>query len=104
MNLSQVTGRVVATQKDSGLEGLKLLICQTVNPKTLKPMTGYLVAVDTVGANEGDFVMTVGGSSARIASGMQDRPVDSAIIGIIDQIEIEGEMRYRKTETAGATR
>ncbi len=48
----------------------------------------YLVAVDTVDAGVGETVLIVSGSSARMASGMKDCPVDAAIVGIIDTIEV----------------
>jgi microcompartment protein CcmK/EutM len=51
-----------------------------------KSEKGYVVAVDTVDAGIGEQVLIVGGSSARMASGCKDTPVDSAIVGIVDQI------------------
>ena len=48
----------------------------------------YLVAIDTVDAGVGETVLVVSGSSARMASGLKDCPVDAAIIGIVDEIEI----------------
>ena len=52
--------------------------------------SGYVVAVDTVGAGFHEKVIVVGGSSARMAEGNKDCPVDSAIIGVIDTIDYEG--------------
>jgi microcompartment protein CcmK/EutM len=49
---------------------------------------GYLVAVDTVDSGVGDTVLIVSGSSARMASGLKDCPVDAAIVGVIDAIEL----------------
>jgi microcompartment protein CcmK/EutM len=49
---------------------------------------GYLVAIDTVDAGVGDTVLIVSGSSARMASGLKDCPVDAAIVGVIDAIEL----------------
>ena len=51
---------------------------------------GFLVAVDTVDAGVGETVLIVSGSSARMASGMKDCPVDAAIVGIVDQVEVSG--------------
>jgi microcompartment protein CcmK/EutM len=48
------------------------------------------VAVDTVDAGVGETVLIVSGSSARMASGMKDCPVDAAIVGIVDQVEVSG--------------
>jgi microcompartment protein CcmK/EutM len=49
----------------------------------------YLVAVDTVDAGVGETVLIVSGSSARMASGLKDCPVDAAVVGIIDEIEVK---------------
>ena len=56
-----------------------------------KPEGSYLVAVDTVDAGVGETVLVVSGSSARMASGLKDCPVDAAIVGIIDAVEITSE-------------
>ena len=87
MNLGKVAGTVVATRKDEKLRGKKLLIVRIVDPATGRS-TGYQVCVDTVGAGVGELVITVGGSSARMARGMKDHPVDSSIVGIVDSFEI----------------
>lgn len=88
MILGRVAGTVVATRKDEKLQGKKLLIVKTIDPET-GAETGYTVSVDTVGAGAGETVILVGGSSARMATGMKDHPVDSAIVGIVDTIEID---------------
>jgi ethanolamine utilization protein EutN len=87
MIIGRIIGTVVATRKDSRLEGKKLLI---VRPITLtgEDEQSYLVAVDTVGAGFGERVLVVSGSSARLAEGLKDRPVDAAIVGIIDTVEV----------------
>jgi microcompartment protein CcmK/EutM len=85
MILARIIGTVVATRKDPRLEGKKLLICRPMDPDG-KTEKGYVVAVDTVDAGIGERVLIVGGSSARMASGCKDTPVDSAIVGIVDQI------------------
>ena len=89
MILAKVVGTVVATRKDPRLEGQKLLVVRPVDPGG-KIDGGFLVAVDTVDAGTGETVLIVSGSSARMASGMKDCPVDAAIVGIIDQIEVTG--------------
>lgn len=89
-----VTGQVVSTRKDEGLTGSKMLVVQETDLRTMKPENRYLVALDTVGAGQGDVVLTVGGSSARLASNMKDVPVDCSIIAIIDTMRIDGETRY----------
>jgi ethanolamine utilization protein EutN len=85
MQLARVIGTVVATRKDARLEGKKLLICRPVNVDGGDEQ-GYLVAVDTVSAGYRETVLVVQGSSARMSAGCEDRPVDAAIIGIIDEI------------------
>jgi microcompartment protein CcmK/EutM len=89
MLLAKVVGTVVATRKDPRLESQKLLLVRPVDPSG-KIDGGYLVAVDTVDAGTGETVLVVSGSSARMAAGMKDCPVDAAIVGIIDEIEVSG--------------
>jgi ethanolamine utilization protein EutN len=85
MILARIVGTVVATRKDARLEGRKLLICQPVNPKG-EDEKGYVIAVDTVHAGFSDHVLIVSGSSARMATGCKDTPIDAAIVGIVDQV------------------
>jgi microcompartment protein CcmK/EutM len=85
--LAKIVGTVVATRKDPRLVSNKLLVVRPVDPKG-KPEGSYLVAVDTVDAGVGETVLIVSGSSARMASGMKDCPVDAAIVGIIDTVEV----------------
>jgi microcompartment protein CcmK/EutM len=98
MILGIVTGQVVSTQKDEGLTGCKLLVVQHAHPPEMTPRENYVVALDTVGAGVGECAIVVTGSSARFAEGLRDRPVDSAIVGIVDTIEIGGRVVYSKTE------
>ncbi len=86
MILAKVVGTVVATQKDERLVSSKLLLARPIDP-TGKETGSYLVAVDTVDAGAGDTVLIVSGSSARMAAGLKDRPVDAAIVGVVDAIE-----------------
>ena len=88
MILAKVVGTVVATRKDERLLSAKLLISRPMDPSG-KPEGTYLVAVDTVEAGVGETVLIVSGSSARMASGLKDCPVDAAIVGVIDSIEID---------------
>ena len=88
MILARVVGTVVATRKDPRLEGFKLLIVKPVSPEG-KDEAGYIVAVDTVSAGVGERVITVSGSSARMADGCKDRPVDTAIVGIVDEVHLD---------------
>ena len=87
MLLAKIVGTVVATRKDPRLVSTKLLVARPIDPKG-KTEGGYLVAVDTVDAGVGETVLLVSGSSARMAAGLKDCPVDAAVIGIVDAIEI----------------
>ena len=86
MLLAKIVGTVVATRKDPRLVSSKLLVARPVDPRG-KAEGNYLVAVDTVDAGVGETVLIVSGSSARMASGMKDCPVDAAIVGIIDTVD-----------------
>ncbi|MBM3773746.1 MAG: ethanolamine utilization protein EutN [Acidobacteria bacterium] len=88
MILARVVGTVVATRKDPRLEGKKLLILKPVSPQG-NDEAGYVVAVDSVGAGYRETVIAVSGSSARMAEGCKDAPVDSAIIGIVDEARLD---------------
>ena len=90
MLLAKIVGTVVATRKDPRLVSSKLLIARSVDPRDPrgKPEGNYLVAIDTVDAGVGETVLIVSGSSARMASGLKDCPVDAAIVGIVDTVEI----------------
>lgn len=88
MLLAKVVGTVVATRKDERLVSSKLLVARPIDP-TGKPEGNYLVAVDTVDAGVGETVLIVSGSSARMASGLKDTPVDAAIVGVIDHIDVK---------------
>ena len=87
MLLAKIVGTVVATRKDERLVSSKLLIARPMDPHG-KPEGSFLVAVDTVDAGVGETVLIVSGSSARMASGMKDCPVDAAVVGIVDTVAI----------------
>ena len=87
MILARVVGTVVATQ-DPRLEGKKLLILKPISPDG-KDESGYVVSVDTVSAGFRERVIAVSGSSARMAEGCKDTPVDNAIIGIVDEVHMD---------------
>ena len=88
MILARVVGTVVATRKDERLTGAKLLLVRHVDPQG-KDEAAYMVAIDTVDAGPRDKVLIVTGSSARMASGLKDCPVDAAIVGVIDSVEVK---------------
>ena len=80
MIIAKVIDRVVSTRKSEALVGSKFLIVEPVQSKQ-----GTLVAVDTIGAGVGDFVLVTLGSSARMASTNEKAPIDAAVVGIIDE-------------------
>ncbi len=87
MILAKVVGTVVATRKDERLVSSKLLVAQPVDPAGAF-VGNPLIAIDTVDAGAGETVLIVSGSSARLASGLKDCPVDAAIVGIVDEVDI----------------
>ena len=87
MLLARIVGTVVATRKDPRLVSNKLMVVRAVDPAG-KLEGQPLVAVDTVDAGVGEMVLVVSGSSARMASGLKDTPVDAAIVGIIDTVDL----------------
>ena len=87
MLLGRVLGSVVATQKNEKLEGTKLLLVQPLDLDGAARGVAVL-AIDGVDAGASDRVLVVTGSSARMASGLKDTPVDAAIVGVIDSVEV----------------
>ena len=96
MIMGKVVGTVVATQKDEGLDGFKLQIVQSFDMSTMGLKDTFLVAVDGVGAGEGEYVLCCSGSSARLTDATENRPVDAVIVAIVDTAEIDGKEVYRK--------
>ena len=92
MILARVAGTIVATRKDPRLEGFKLLIVKPVSPEGQED-SNYLIAVDAVGAGNRELVLIVSGSSARLAEGCKDKPVDAVVVGIIDTVSLDAERR-----------
>jgi len=96
MKLGKVVGTIVATQKSPALAGTTLLIVRDLRPDG-ELAEGFVVAIDAVGAGVGEVVLTVAGSSARITERTQDCPVDATIIAIVDTVEADGTVTYRKS-------
>lgn len=91
MKICEVIGHVWATKKEQTLNGLKLMVVRED-----KPGGEELVAADMVGAGVGEKVLVVSGSTARRAVGADERPVDAAIVGIIDSLEVDREKQKTK--------
>ena len=93
MIICQVIGHVWATKKEEALEGIKMVVRET---RTNQKEPSVFVAADRVGAGIGEDVLVVSGSTARRALGRDDLPVDCAIVGIIDTMEVEKEAAQQK--------
>ncbi len=99
MFLALVEGSVVSTKKDAGINGRKLLILRPQlvdekDPTKFRPGMNTIIAVDSVGAGEGEMVMFCQGSSARLAPNLKNAPVDAVIIGIVDAVDVKGKIIY----------
>lgn len=100
MILGRVVGTVVATRKDVALTGRKLLVVQPVDITSFKDSGPTVVTLDVIGAGEGEVVMVVSGSSARLAEGLQNSvPTDHSITAIVDEVQIMGEMLFSKSSS-----
>jgi len=87
MILGKVIGSVVATQKDPGLVGKKLLLVKAIDLEgnLLDP---FVIAVDVVGVGIGEKVLVVNGSSARMTSETKEKSIDSIIAAKVDSIQL----------------
>ena len=99
MFLAKVEGSVVATKKDASMSGRKLLLLRPQlvdekDPSKFRLGANTIVAVDCLGAGIGEMVMFTQGSSARLAPGMKDAPVDAVIIGIVDVVDVLGKQIF----------
>ena len=99
MFLARIEGAIVATKKDASLGGRKLLLLRPQlvdekDPTKFRPGVNTVIAVDSVGAGIGEMVMFAQGSSARLAPGLKDAPVDAVVIGIVDTVDVFGKEIY----------
>jgi len=95
MFLARVIGSVVSTKKEETMRGRPLLLLRPMlvdetDPTRLKPGANTIVAVDPLGAGTDDLVLFCQGSSARQATGLKQMPIDAAIIGLVDTVEVLG--------------
>jgi ethanolamine utilization protein EutN len=81
MYIAKVLGNVWATKKDEGLSGYKLLVVKIKGGETI-------VAIDTIGAGIGEDVLIVQGSMTRNVLNEKASPIDAAVVGIIDSVEV----------------
>lgn len=99
MFLARVIGQVVATRKDDAMSGRKMLVLRPLlvdetDPTQLRPGSNTVVAVDRLGAGVGQVVLFAQGSSARQAEGLKNCPVDAAVVGLVDNVDVLGQRVY----------
>jgi microcompartment protein CcmK/EutM len=89
MLLAKVIGNVVATQKNQRYEGARVMLCRQITPEGAD-MENTLLALDSVSAGEGDTVLIVqeGWSASTAATGTQGAAIDSAIVGVVDYVDL----------------
>lgn len=97
MQIAKVRGTVVSTQKDPSLRGVKLLLLQLVDEEG-RALTEYEVAADTVGAGVDEWVLISRNGAARQILGNEQRPLDAAVVAIIDTIYVEDRLIYSKKD------
>jgi len=104
MFVARVTGSLVSTQKTETMVGFKLLVVEPYRleekeRKSLATTGRTFVAVDTVGAGEGDYVLITQGSSARMTPETKNMPVDTVITGIVDKVHVDQMCVYSREAT-----
>jgi microcompartment protein CcmK/EutM len=95
MKLGRVVGTVVSTRKDEKIESLRLYVVRDLSVD-IALKDSFVVAADTVGAGVGEVVLYASGSSARQTKMTDGRPVDAAIMAIVDQVDVGGSRVYDK--------
>jgi len=97
MQLARVVGTVVATRKETSMEGLKFLFLRVVGADG-KDTGATVVAADAVGAGPGEMVLVASGSSARQTEATRERPCDAVVMAIVDSWEMDSRRVYDKAE------
>ena len=95
MQLAKVVGTVVATRKETTLEGLKMLLVRVVDEEG-KETGATVVAADAVGAGPDEIVLFAAGSSARQTVLTDKRPVDAVVMAIVDSVAVGNSTKYQK--------
>lgn len=95
MNLARVAGTVVASQKEPSMAGATLLMLERLSER-LEPKGDFLVAVDAVGAGEGEVVLYAAGSSARQTRVTKETPTDAVVMAIVDSFSIGNHVVFKK--------
>ena len=100
MILARVEGSVVATKKNAKMTGTKFLVVRPLvvdapDAAEFRPGASTLVAVDLLGAGEGEVVLVAQGSSARLAADDKDTPVDAMVVGLVDCVDLKKRTIYK---------
>ncbi len=95
MKLGRIVGTVVSTRKDEKIEALKLYVVRDLSI-ALEGRASFVIAADTVGAGVGEVVLYASGSSARQTRETDKRPIDAAVMAIVDTIDVDGAVVYDK--------
>ena len=101
MQIARVVGTVVSTMKSEKLNGLKMMLVKPIDLETFEEKGSILVAFDAIGVGEGEVVMIVSGSSSRQTELTENKPSDTAIIAIIDHIDLRNKRIFSKEEDNG---
>ncbi|HRS53373.1 MAG TPA: EutN/CcmL family microcompartment protein [Bacteroidales bacterium] len=96
MVLAKVIGTVVATRKAENIGGIKFLLLEKIDPISLKGKNDFVIAMDSVGAGEGEIVFYASGSSARFTKTTEGKSTDSTVVAIVELIEKDGILTYKK--------
>jgi ethanolamine utilization protein EutN len=97
MRICRVVGKAQATVKHASLEGTRLLVLKDFD-STAKPAGVAFLAIDAVGAGEGETVAVAEGSAAARALPGRDAPIDSVVIAIMDSVVMDGKEVYSREE------
>jgi microcompartment protein CcmK/EutM len=95
MKIAKVVGTAIATIKNERVQGRKLLVLKQTDPSG-NVIGAPFVAVDLVDAGEGELVLTGHGSSARQSHLTKDCPVDAVVVAVVDHLELDGKIVFRK--------
>lgn len=105
MQLARVRGNVVASVKESGLTGCKMLLLEavaaddperTASARGSKQAASVYAAIDLVGAGVDEIVLVTFGSAARVGDDSHDIPTDAAVVAIVDTVQFDGKTTYFK--------
>lgn len=96
MKIARVTGSTISTIKNPRIKDTKLLICKETDATGFNEMGLAYVAIDLVDAGIGDLVLTCHGSAARQTALTKETPVDAVIMAVLDHLEVDGEITFKK--------